>query len=574
MADKIEDAGAGKIEDAGAGLWEPVRPAEPTRRHPRASAPEPSSASVPGDVRSLFVAPVDSGPLQQLAGQAPSAPAGPPPLTTSVTPAAGTPQSPGSAQAPDPKAPAPDTPVPNTSAPETSGPNTPVIQYPAAQPGPVNGLFASSPAMPMQTYEPTNRAGSVQNSQRVQNQPGPTARPTARPLQQPQAPSLPGMHQPNPVIRQFGHPGAAPVQNGQAPQNGHTLQNGQAMPVAPPPAVPVHPPIQQAGFNPAPGNRPEPALSMTAQDLSAALLVKPVRPAPAGGWRKALYTMSGRSVNLGNGAKDQHVVELTRQINQPLQGCYKVAVLSLKGGVGKTTTTATLGSMFASIRGDRVVAVDANPDRGTLSQKIPLETPATVRNLLRDENSIEKYSDVRGYTSQNQHRLEVLASDSDPAVSEAFSGVDYTRTVDMLEKFYSIVLTDCGTGLMHSAMQAILEGADSLIVVSSGSVDGARSASATLDWLDAHGYGRLVATSVAVINAVRPRSGKVDLPRVVEHFEQRCRAVRLIPFDPHLEEGAEIDLDRLRPGTREAVLELAAVVAQDFPASPFGLPGR
>ncbi|MCW2089007.1 MinD-like ATPase involved in chromosome partitioning or flagellar assembly [Rhodococcus qingshengii] len=540
---------ADKIEDAGAGLWEPVRPAEPTRREPRASAPEPSSDSVPSDVRSLFVAPVDSGPLQQVAGQAPSAPAAPPPTTT------------------------PAAPVP--------GPKTPVIQYPAAQPGPINGQFSTSPAMPMQTYEPTNRGGSlpdsrtgvpqpVQNLHPVQNsQPGPTAHSSARPLQQPQAPFSPGVHPPNPAIRQFGHPGAAPV------QNGHTLQNGQAVPMAPPTAPPTRAPMPQTGLTSAPDSRFESALPMTAQDLSAALLVKrPVRPAPVGGWRKALYTLSGRSVNLGNGAKEQHLVELTRQINQPLQGCYKVAVLSLKGGVGKTTTTATLGSMFGSIRGDRVVAVDANPDRGTLSQKIPLETPATVRNLLRDENSIEKYSDVRGYTSQNRHRLEVLASDSDPAVSEAFSGGDYTRTVDMLEKFYSIVLTDCGTGLMHSAMQAILEGADSLIVVSSGSVDGARSASATLDWLDAHGYSRLVATSVAVINAVRPRSGKVDLPRVVEHFEQRCRAVKLIPFDPHLEEGAEIDLDRLRPGTREAVLELAAVVAQDFPASPFALTGR
>lgn len=546
---------ADKIEDAGAGLWEPVRPAEPTRRELRASAPEPSSDSVPSDVRSLFVAPVDSGPLQQVAGQAPSAPAAPPPTTTPAAP--------------------------------VTGPKTPVIQYPAAQPGPINGQFSTSPAMPMQTYEPTNRGGSlpdsrtgvpqpVQNSQPVRNlqpvqnsQPGPTAHSSARPLQQPQAPFSPGVHPPNPAIRQFGHPGAAPV------QNGHALQNGQAVPMAPPTAPPTRAPMPQSGLTSAPDSRFESALPMTAQDLSAALLVKrPVRPAPVGGWRKALYTLSGRSVNLGNGAKEQHLVELTRQINQPLQGCYKVAVLSLKGGVGKTTTTATLGSMFGSIRGDRVVAVDANPDRGTLSQKIPLETPATVRNLLRDENSIEKYSDVRGYTSQNRHRLEVLASDSDPAVSEAFSGGDYTRTVDMLEKFYSIVLTDCGTGLMHSAMQAILEGADSLIVVSSGSVDGARSASATLDWLDAHGYSRLVATSVAVINAVRPRSGKVDLPRVVEHFEQRCRAVKLIPFDPHLEEGAEIDLDRLRPGTREAVLELAAVVAQDFPASPFALTGR
>lgn len=197
-----------------------------------------------------------------------------------------------------------------------------------------------------------------------------------------------------------------------------------------------------------------------------------------------------------------------------------------------------------------------------------------MRNLLRDADSIEKYSDVRGYTSQSGHRLEVLASDSDPAVSEAFSAEDYSTTIDMLEKFYSIVLTDCGTGLMHSAMQSILEEADSLVVVSSGSVDGARSASATLDWLDAHGYADLVSKSVAVVNAVRPRSGKVDLAKVVEHFEQRCRAVRLIPFDPHLEEGAEIDLDRLRPQTRNALLELAAAVASDFPMSSFAMQDR
>ena len=76
-------------------------------------------------------------------------------------------------------------------------------------------------------------------------------------------------------------------------------------------------------------------------------------------------------------------------MKKPLRGCYRIALLSLKGGVGKTTITATLGATFASIRGDRVVAVDANPDRGTLSQKVPLETPATVRHLLRDAEGIE-----------------------------------------------------------------------------------------------------------------------------------------------------------------------------------------
>jgi MinD-like ATPase involved in chromosome partitioning or flagellar assembly len=301
------------------------------------------------------------------------------------------------------------------------------------------------------------------------------------------------------------------------------------------------------------------------QDLSSAQLLRQTKRSPQSGWRKAVYLASGKTVNFGEGPADRQRRELITRVNQPLQGCYKIAMLSLKGGVGKTTTTATLGSTFSSLRGDRVIAVDANPDRGTLSQKIPLETTATVRHLLRDAHRIRKYSDVRSYTSQGPSRLEILASEQDPAVSEAFSEDDYRRTVTLLEHFYNVVLTDCGTGLMHSAMKGVLDLADSLIIVSSSSIDGARSASATLDWLDAHGYGDLVTRSVAVINSVRPASGKVDVDKLAAHFGARCRAVSKIPFDPHLEEGAEVELDRLEAPTRMALLELAAIVADDFP---------
>ncbi|WP_026256709.1 MinD/ParA family protein [Mycobacterium sp. 155] len=311
----------------------------------------------------------------------------------------------------------------------------------------------------------------------------------------------------------------------------------------------------------------QPDFSSPYRDLSTTALLGQRKDPPSSGWRKWLYVSTFKLVNVGESPKVNHHNDLLAQVRQPLHGCYRIALLSLKGGVGKTTITATLGATFASIRGDRVVAVDANPDRGTLSQKVPLETAATVRHLLRDAEGIERYSDVRAYTSQGPSRLEVLASESDPAVSEAFSSDDYTRTLEVLERFYSVVLTDCGTGLMHSAMAAVLSKADVLIVISSGSVDGARSASATLDWLDAHGHQDLVRNSVAVVNAVRPRSGKVDLSKVVDHFSRRCRAVRLVPFDPHLEEGAEISLERLKPKTREALIELAAVVASDFAKS-------
>lgn len=326
-------------------------------------------------------------------------------------------------------------------------------------------------------------------------------------------------------------------------------------------AGPDAPPTQIQG---AP-QRPEHLPHTPYPELSTGMLLRPVQPPPSDGWRLLLYKISGGLINLGESPRASRYNNLVAQVNRPLRGSYRVAFLSLKGGVGKTTIAATLGATFASIRGDRVVAVDANPDRGTLSQKIPLETAATVRQLLHDAGTIERYSDVRRYTSKGPSGLEVLASETDPAISEAFSAEDYGRILDILERFYGLVLTDCGPGLLHSVMKSVLDKADALVVVSSASIDGARSASATLDWLDAHGHEDLVRNSIAVINGVRPRPGKVDMNKVIDHFSRRCRAVQLVPFDPHLEEGAEIDLERLRRPTREALTELAAIVADGFP---------
>lgn len=316
----------------------------------------------------------------------------------------------------------------------------------------------------------------------------------------------------------------------------------------------------------------------SASALSNALLLKQHPVPPTSGWRRRLFLMTGGRVNPGNNAKEQRRIELSKQINQPVHGCFTVAVLSIKGGVGKTTIASTLGSTFANLRGDRVVAVDANPDRGTLVQRGPQDTDAGVRDLLDAMGSLTTYSDIRAFTSQARSRLEVLSSDSDPSISEPLSAAEYSTVLDLLERYYSIVVTDCGTGLLHPAMPAILQGANCLVVVSSGSVDGVRSASATLDWLEAHGFRELVANSIAVVNGVRSRSNPIDMSRLLHHFEQRCRAVRAIPYDKHLAHGGEIMLDLLKPATRSALLELGAAVAQTFSGPPgrtaLSRPGR
>jgi MinD-like ATPase involved in chromosome partitioning or flagellar assembly len=304
----------------------------------------------------------------------------------------------------------------------------------------------------------------------------------------------------------------------------------------------------------------------TADALSADMLLRGRRHAPAGGWRRALYKASGGTIHPGESPGELRRRELLARSRTPVAGGHhRVAVMSLKGGVGKTTTTVGLGATLASMRGDRVIAVDANPDRGTLSDKVRLETATTVRDLLNEHQQIQRYADVRAYTSQASSRLEVLASDRDPAVSEAFSEEDYRTVTHVLEHFYSICLTDCGTGLLHSAMAGVLGLANQLVLVSSPSVDGARSASATLDWLEAHQYGDLVRNGVVVLSMVRSRSrSTVDLDRLQAHFESRCRAVVRIPYDAHLEEGAEVELDQLAAATQDAYLVLAATVADGF----------
>lgn len=300
--------------------------------------------------------------------------------------------------------------------------------------------------------------------------------------------------------------------------------------------------------------------------LDSELLLADRRREPAWGWRRAVYRLSrGRVIPRESAAELRERELLGRASTRVRGGHHRVAVLSLKGGVGKTTTTIGLGATLASVRGDRIVALDANPDRGTLGDRLRLETTATVRDLLNERDTIERYTDVRAFTSQAPSRLEVLAADRDPAVSEAFGAEDYQQVADILGRFYTVSLTDCGTGLLHSAMTSVLDLANQIVLISSCSVDGARSATATLDWLRAHEHAALADHAVVVLSAVHSHP-TVDLPLLSEHFAKQSAATSVIyvPFDPHLAEGAEVLLADLAAPTRLAYLELAAAVADRF----------
>jgi putative peptide zinc metalloprotease protein len=305
-------------------------------------------------------------------------------------------------------------------------------------------------------------------------------------------------------------------------------------------------------------------VASSASSFTEEKMLRPRPAQPRHGWRRTLYVATNGRINVGPSAAERREEERASRVRTSVRGPRRVVVLSRKGGVGKTTTALMLGHTFAVHRGDRVVALDANPDAGSLIYRVRRESPETVTSLLGERELVSRYADIRNYTSQTPSRLEVVASDDDPRITQVLTDRDYRDAMGLLERHYSLLLIDTGTGILDNAVQGILREADQIVVVMPPALDGARVAAATLDWLDQHGHPELVETAVAVINATRGTARWVDLDLIEKHFAARCAGTVRIPWDPVLEIGAQADLDDLRPATRDAYLELAEAVAAGF----------
>jgi MinD-like ATPase involved in chromosome partitioning or flagellar assembly len=291
-------------------------------------------------------------------------------------------------------------------------------------------------------------------------------------------------------------------------------------------------------------------------------LVRPRRARPTDGWRRTAFTATGGRWNPGLTAADAHRRHLIALSRTHLPGWHSVTVSSMKGGIGKTTIAAGLGLTLSELRGDRIVALDANPDAGTLADRTTGHCGITVRELIDNLDSIRSWTDMSHYTSL-AGRLQVLASEQDPAMSEAFNREEYLAVQRVLARFYNVIITDSGTGLVHSAMGGALNSTHTLVIAAAPTLDGASRAAKTLDWLGAHGYADLVERAVVALSCDRS-SREVNRAAVIDYFQTRCHTVVEIPADPHLAVGGVIELDALRPPTRDGFLRLAAAVGEQF----------
>ena len=281
------------------------------------------------------------------------------------------------------------------------------------------------------------------------------------------------------------------------------------------------------------------------------------------GWRHLLYLLT--RINLGLSPDELYEMDLHTRIRRNARDSYQIGVFGLKGGVGKTAITVSLGSALSKVRGDRILAIDADPDGGTLADRAGRQSAATIADLLSDKE-LARYNDIRAYTSMNGSNLEILSSDDYSAARREFNDEDWKEATSIVSRYYNLVLADCGAGLFQPAARGVLSTVSGLVIVASASIDGARQAAITMDWLRQNGYQDLLGRSCVVINHVVPGKPNIDIEDLVQQFERHVPPGRVIvlPYDKHIAAGTEIQLDLLGKDFRRRVIELAAALSDDF----------
>ena len=246
--------------------------------------------------------------------------------------------------------------------------------------------------------------------------------------------------------------------------------------------------------------------------------------------------------------------------------CQTIAVISPKGGVGKTAITALLGSLIAFIRRDRTIAVDTNPDFGSLGRRLVPEHRVFIDNLLAGPLAAERISpmDLAVHLGRGPDGLMVAPAPTDRERAQRLDESAYRTLFSRLAELAEVLVLDCGTGLDSPAARAALGTADQLVLVTDGEPDTASlitdpACKSLLEGLDAPVF--------LVANKLTARS-RVDLGA----FEREMSFARGIVDLPHDQAGAD-SLQRSRfswahrapERWRAPVRELAALIAMSWP---------
>ncbi|MEU4200774.1 MinD/ParA family protein [Streptomyces sp. NPDC026294] len=356
---------------------------------------------------------------------------------------------------------------------------------------------------------------------------------------------------------------AEPVHSDSAPGPGHPVEAAQE-------SAPAHgddasgraghqhrdrTPREVAGETPAPAPRGTPeARPVMGDGPSVALGRTPrhgesVTARAVRALRRTLYASATREV-----ADATRTAEL---LQRPVTTGRQIAVTSIRGGSGKSTVTALLGTAYAHYRRDPVLFLEADPALGSLPLRLGAETlrwtTGDIADIMQPDMSL---LDVTGYLVRLPNGAWLLPA-SRGQIGVMLDSRTYEQAVVALRRYFGVMVIDCET-LPAEVARVAMAAAHGRVLTAPATPEGITSTYSVLRWMQGLPR-RVIAGTVVVLTELVPRSG-LDLDEVVRKLESTGACVRILPYDRHLAAGGPVRTELLARPTREAAARLAADV--------------
>ena len=234
-----------------------------------------------------------------------------------------------------------------------------------------------------------------------------------------------------------------------------------------------------------------------------------------------------------------------------------IAIVSGKGGVGKTTITAELGIALAK-RNQKVCVIDADVAMANLSLLLNMQgSPITLHDVLLGESNVQDaiYDGPQG--------LKLIPSGLS---LENFRRVDPERLAGIVESIsnqFDFVLLDCPAGIEKGVLAAIASADEVLLVTmpTSPAIADVLKAKITAQRLNVKVIG-------VIVNFVRQEKGEIKFDDIQKLLE--LPIFGLVPYDPEIRRT--FMYEKLAPLMIREPGSPAAVAIQKTAAKLAGLP--